>query len=400
MKSVLFMISVLFAHTNLDYAAPPASDFTGRYPPSAKNCEAGKIVAVLGAGDVYQNMIRPTFEHLGLSCQIYDTNQNLLPKAQETRVATPEDFDKESPVFILTPPRYHVQQVIDCIRAQKPFYCEKPIGANCEEMAQLETALKEIKAPGYFGDFHHFMGLGMTSLMGMNMPYQNTLLVVSDESGKIREALKTSIPLLNKVTKVTGHYLMGASTVGGTLEKSASGRAWLDNRKTGGGMLTDLMPHFTNNCALMGMTIHTIDSAELKEKTDVPGQYTPIAKGDTQSTEYYAKVTGKLNNGADFEFEVAKNAAQNDLFLELEDTNGYRLRLDYLPPNRKTTVSYLTPDGHLLGQVKTTIDPYFLTISHALEHFKSGQNVGLFFAEQAETVRVMEWMDKVARDIR
>jgi predicted dehydrogenase len=387
------MNSVYFAHTSLENAAPPVSDFTGLYPPSAKDTKAGMNVAVLGAGDVFQKMIRPVFQHLGISCQIYDTNESLSLAPREVRVEHPKGFDRQSPVFILTPPRLHVQQVIDCISKQKPFYCEKPIGVTNEEMNRLEDIMQGIKTPGYFGDFHYFMGLAMTSLMGVNMPYKNTLEIVSDETGKIAEALRTGTPLIERVKRVVGHYMMGATTVGGTVE----GRVWLDNRRAGGGMLTDLMPHFTNNCALMGMRVHTISSSELKMKTDLPGVYTPIAKGDTESTEYYAKVTGTLTNGADFEFEVAKYAAKNDLFLELEGGSGEKLRLDYLPPNRKNSVTFLGSDGGVQGEVKTTIDPYFLTISHALEHFDSREMGALFFSEQAETVRVMERMDEVGR---
>lgn len=371
-------------HTNHEYTEE-------KYPVDYRNKYSDLGAGIIGAGQVFQQRIGPSLHFLGVENKVIldpNLNKELLGQ-RDQRIDNLEAITEDHIGFILSPNNRHVSQVIELAGRKVSVYVEKPIAINKEEISELDKVVAETKVPIYFADYYLFKALGLFALMGVEMPFKEHLRIEHDPNGKLADAIKTCKPILDKIVKVKGYLLEGGQTLPATIE----GREWLGDLKQGGGMLLDLMVHLTNITNMLDLKIKSISSAWLGVNEGIRGKYRPIDSGEFETAEDFAKVEGTATNGAEVEFAVGKFAKEHDRYLLLEDENGYALRLAFTSDN---SVEWRDANGDFLGKVNLLADPYFLTMTHAIEHLTKG-NGAMFYEPQRESVLKIEEMQKIGR---
>lgn len=367
----------------LSGSAAPRSDFVGLYPPRLKNILKGKEVIALGGGEVYQQMLGPALNFLGVQVHLYDTNPETPSEFGENRLESSESGPARLPVFILSPNRCHLPQAEKMIEQERPVAVEKP-ACLFSEIQRLTDVISTAQRPSYWTDFNFMMARVLIALAsGVKMPFMDAVSIESDPAGKVRESLLSGTPLVQgKIVRVTGHFLQKGQNTGGTLQ----GREWLNSLEQGGGMMRDLLTRMLNICSMIGMNVASINDVDLRVSTPTSGQYVPIKTAS--QAEHFAKTSGMMDNGAEFCFTVGKYAAKDNLNLVLDYDTGVQLKLEWCPPNRKNKVIFCK-NGEEAGRVGTYVDPYLLTSLFALQHFESNELAHLFFPEQIRAVQVI-----------
>ncbi len=264
-----------------------------------------------------------------------------------------------------------------------PVVVEKP-ACLAGEVDRLRSVIYSSTQPTYWIDFNHMMARSFIALAGgVKMPFMDVVNIENDPTGKIAESIEKHIPLINgKIIKITGRYIQKAAGAGGTVDH----RPWLRSVKEGGGVIIDMMTRLFNISQLIGLK-----NIEPKtcDKHSYAGRNNKIRLRDIPNlAEDHAKVTGTMD-GAEFDFEVGKYAAENNLHYTIEYDSGDVLKLEWLPPNRKNRVTW-TKNGEIQGSVFTDIDPYLLIVLDALTHFRKVGISHMYFAEQVSSVAMIK----------
>lgn len=161
------------------------------------------------------------------------------------------------------------------------------------------------------------------------------------------------------------------------------------NRATGGGVLLDLCVHLMNITNLLGYSISSVKNAVLSAVQVGPAGYKPIERGDIVTVEDHASLQGVMQQNVLFNFAVGKYAQQAERYLEFTASDGSRLRTTF---NAQNTTQLFNPAGELTGTMSLKVDPYLLTILHAIKHLRSGSTFPMFYPEQRDSVL---WIDKI-----
>ncbi len=360
---------------------------TGCYSAALKNSRHGQEVIVIGGGEVYQKMIGPALNFLGIKVHLYDPNSNVAMVYGETRLLNPEQSPKRIPAFILSPNKYHAGQARFFIERGQHVAVEKP-ACLPEDVEDLRELVFRSDASSYWIDFNHMMGRSLISLAaGVKMPFidNDAIDIMDDPTNRIATSLQSNTPLIDgNITRVTARYFQAGNAPGGNF----AGKTWQMDYSQGGGIMRDLMTRLFNITQLIGLNAYHITSADLRlADPDEHGKYTPITSA--YETEQYSEVKGIMLGDAGkvyYDFAVAKYAATNDLALQLEYDTGDKLTLEWQPPHRKNTVTWHDSEGNVAGKVVTRTDPYMLIVLDALSHFESGGATPLYFAEQINSV--------------
>ncbi len=376
----------------------------GCYSKELRNSKYGQEVVVFGGGEVYQKMVGPALNHLGVKVHLYDPklflshndSNRIVPKFGETLVKNLDAAPRDLPVFILSPNKDHATQARFFIERGQPVVVEKPICLP-EETEKLNFVVRNSSTPSYWIDFNHMMGRSLIAIAGgVRMPFMDSAQIESDTDGRVANAMaRGNILIEGTIKKVTGYYLQAGNAVGGTIEH----RSELLNISKGGGMLRDLMTRQFNMIQLIGLSNFNIATSDLRiASRENPGEYIPIT--NVAQAEEYAAVTGTMqhnNNEVKFGFAVGKYAKENNLNLTLHYDTGEKLKLEWLPPHRRNRVTWLAADGAVKGSIYTRVDPYMLIVIDALEHLKSKDPMPLYFPEQINSVQILAQAARIGR---
>ena len=366
----------------INIGAPDNNAMIGRYSSQLNNLLKEKKVGVVGGGEVYQKMIGPALKHLGIEVYLFDPNKNIKNNFSEVRVDELGAIPNSIPVFILSPNKFHVDQMEYFTKRGNPVVVEKP-ACLAGEVNRLRSVVDKSEQPTYWIDFNHMMARSFIALAGgVKMPFMDVVKIENDHTGKIAESIKNNIPLINgKLKKVTGRYIQKASGAGGTTDH----RPWLRDAREGGGVMRDMMTRLFNISQLIGFK-----NIEPKtcDKHSYAGRNNKIRFKDVPNlAEDHAKVTG-LMDGVEFDFEVGKYAAENNLHYTIEYDSCDVLKLEWLPPNRKNRVTW-TKNGEVQGAVFTDVDPYLLIVLDALTHCRKVGVSHMYFEEQVKSVEII-----------
>ncbi len=369
-------------NAQVDLTAAPDNTMVGRYSSQLQNLFPDKKVGVVGAGEVYQKMIGPALKHLGIKVFLYEPNTEVKNNFGEERLGEMGLMPEGIPVFILSPNKFHVDQTEYFTKRGNPVVVEKP-ACLAGEVDRLRSVMDKSTQPTYWIDFNHMMARSFIALAGgVKMPFMDAVNIENDPAGKIAESIKNNTPMINgKITKITGRYIQKASGAGGTTDH----RPWLKDPKQGGGVMRDMMTRLFNISQLIGMQDINPETCELKRFDQADQSFKNL--GNWPTAEDHARVTGKMD-GAEFDFEVGKYAAENNLHYTIEYDSGEVLKLEWLPPNRKNRVTW-TKNGEIQGAVFTDIDPYLLIVLDALTHFRKVGICHMYLEEQLESVRII-----------
>lgn len=336
-------------------------------------------ILVLGVGDLYAGFlsVETAMNHLtGGTDHRYLYDPQRKPNAG-TWVNTLDEIPDGAAAFILTPNRFHLEQLRELSQKKnlKGIYVEKPVVISKAELAQLDEVVRNSKVPIYFGD--HYLGVALPLLVAQGQPnaYSSQVRVVRDPTGKLAQAIQSGKPVLGKITKVSAKVL----ELGQGLEK----RTGYFSKKAGGGVLLDLQIHLSNLAGKMGLDISRVTKKEL----------TPFhaATEPSDAAEERARFSGVLPNGGTFDFEVGQFAAARQNYFELTDDTGHKLILDL----NMRTVSYRGPHGEDLGMLAGPIDPYVQTVHQALRFFESatGNQTYNYELQRAATAAIEDLKD-------
>ncbi len=206
-------------------------------------------------------------------------------------------------VNITTPNHLHLEIVRSAIKAGKHVYCEKPVGLNPQETAEIESLAREAK---------------ILSLVGFN--YRNAPLVQYAHQ-LINEGK------LGELTHYRGRFLVGYAS------NPEGGLSWRFMKEFAGlGALGDLMSHVTDMAHFLAGPIKEVIGSE---KTFISQR--PIVKeGETHFTargggekgdvtnEDYAGALVKFANGAQGSFEACRiiSGMKCQMAFEVHGTKG------------------------------------------------------------------------------
>lgn len=374
------------------------SDVRGKYPESLRGIMAGVPVVVVGAGDLYRGKIEQALKHLGADVTLVDRDPSRIRPGEKSMPNLDKVPDKAM-VLVLTPNKSHETVVNEVLEKHhvRGVYVEKPPVISTDQMGRLREELEQHDTPAYLGDHYLFHALPLFSLMGVKSPYRPYVQITQDTPDKkLAKALNSGKPLLKNVVDIDGALLQSGGAQG-----SLVGREWLHDRKMGGGMMLDLMIHLLNTVDVAGFAVESLDQVKLDthpEKTQ-DGAYRPIPKGDEDTAEDHALISGKAHNGADIRLEVGKYAAETKRNLILTDRDGYQLRVDFGSPD---TIEYYGPEKHgkreLLGKAQMEVDPYLLVMDHAMNSLQHPDWPVLFAPEQIRSLDTIERAQAMARE--
>jgi hypothetical protein len=129
------------------------------------------------------------------------------------------------------------------------------------------------------------------------------------------------------------------------------------------------------------------------------GVYKPVSH--KLEAEHEAKVKGMVKDAEGrsipFDFGVGKYAAANELYFEVEYTNGHSLRLDWTPPHRVNHLTWKDEKGHEISRLTTRTDPYILILDDMLSHFDRKDQFPLYADTQLNSV---QWLGEIAARAR
>jgi len=345
------------------------------FPRSLQNSQAGgpKRVVVAGHGEVFRNKIKPALEFMGI-------HEFLIfsPSYQGGgKLINLEDAPSDSLVLILSPNKFHLEQALICLNIGLPFYMEKPLAIDQAEIDRFTDAFSGRQlAKCCCGDYYFFKALPLLAFF------------LSDWRLKAEPWLSALPPrgVFGDVVRVEGRLFESGHDLRGTLEH----RAWLTKVASGGGMLLDLMVHFTNIFLLLGYSFDKLSSCALYKNIDGQlGCFTPL---DSDAIcEDRAEVRGFLNGHIPFSFEVSKYAERQDRWLKFHDRDNRQLVMRF---DLHNTLEIISPNSdEPKAEICLRVDPYLLTMSEAL-HFllTPGPPARLYFEEQAASICLIEKM--------
>jgi len=163
-------------------------------------------------------------------------------------------------------------------------------------------------------------------------------------------------------------------------------------------MLRDLITRMFNISQLIGLDNVTIGESDLRlADRNKPGSYTPIT--DSSQAEEYAAVKGEMqHNGHEVDFAVGKYASANDQSFSILFDTGDKLTLEWLPPNRKNSVTWENSDGEVTATISTHVDPYLLIMLDIMNHLELDKPEHMYFPEQLKSVELTGIAAEIGRE--
>src|SRR5689334_2977286 len=114
-------------------------------------------ILVLGAGSVGRRHAR-NIQSLGAAITCFDPRSDRLEQSLEEleRIEVFDDLEraldkKYEGVVIASPPKFHVDQAIDCLERSLPILLEKPISPDLESALRLREAAARSSTPILLG---------------------------------------------------------------------------------------------------------------------------------------------------------------------------------------------------------------------------------------------------------
>ncbi len=351
-------------------------------------------ILVIGAGDLfngYLNLSEKLRFLLGKNSRlsIFDPNLSDKRPLEGNFIRSFEEIEKDSLALILSPNYLHLRHLEELLKLSpvKGIYCEKPMCINDAELQKLDKLVGQTSKPLFFGDFFYYKALSLLSLSGVPMPHRNLLKIEFDDTqGAIEDALKNNVPLLGNIKRIEGRLLKGG-------HPSLFKRKWIFEKEQGGGVMLDLMIHLLNLAGIIGHKIASLNSVELlkysfRNSENAPkGVYSELLADEAED---YAHISGKMTNGAEFDFKSAQYALNKENYLLLEDEYSNKLKVSLSRTDR--SLEYFDKSGVLSAKINLSAAPYLLMMHHALNYLNmSGNNTTpLFYEEQFETITQIE----------
>jgi len=213
------------------------------------------------------------------------------------------DNPKVEAVNITTPNHLHLEIVRAAAKAGKHIYCEKPVGMNTQEAAEIELLSREA---------------GILSLVGFNYRWaplvQYAHQLIND--GKLGE-----------LTHYRGRFFVGYAS------NPESGLSWRFIKELAGlGALGDLMSHVTNMAHFLAGPINKVIGNEKTYITQRPivkegkSHYNALGgdkKGNVTNEDYVGALV-KFDNGAQGSFEACRiiSGMKCQMAFEVHGTKG------------------------------------------------------------------------------
>lgn len=266
--------------------------------------------AILGAGQCFRKMLPGLRSHFAIRA-IYDPDSNAIglscldPEERSKLVSSEDELFRQlshlDVLFILSPPREHVRQVVQACHLGKPVFVEKPLAIQCEELPILEGALKR-NAHVYFSDLYRDVR-GAALLRAFRPTAPDVCWIdpfLSPQDG---------LAFLPEVPERLGEieFIRGA-----LLERSAGDhglppRKWLTD-PVQGGVLLDLAYHYLT-------LFFTLFEESLSVEESILGYHGPGRSGpaydawarELHAAETYALLKLRSSSGIQFEMEVSNH---------------------------------------------------------------------------------------------
>ncbi|MBQ4078694.1 hypothetical protein IJD15_05885 [bacterium] len=399
------------------------TDKTKSIPDSFANSFADKKTNIIGAGSIFSN-----FFHIDEVLDSYfGTRKNISifdPKFLKENVdnngypilKSMEDV-KSGSAFIFSPNRFHTEQIKELSQRQSldGVYVDKPMCISRKELGQLNKAVKDSKTPLYFGDYFYFGQIAGLRLMGVPMPYKDSVTIDVDntEDKKFTKSIENAIPFF-KEDEISSIYCNFSEQGADSLLD----RQWLRDRKAGGGVLLDLQVHASNLLNLMGLELTDISSvyagkypwkdskmpdpnrenSELAMKTRQRGVFVPLEEGDTEDRVI---VTGKINDKISAHLEVGQYMKERSNTIIIEGKNSQKVKITIDDFDKRVEV--LDKNDKVLARAYSIPCSYSLMLHHAQTFFndKKTNKTPMFFDTQKKTLeQIFTIKDIIDRQIR
>ena len=378
-------------------------------PTSFENCFADKKTNIVGAGSIFSNfflidevldkyfgtrknigIFDPKFLNEGSTHNGYP----LIPSLDEV---------KNGSAFLFSPNRFHTEQIKELSQRKSldGVYVDKPMCISRKELKELDKAVRTSKTPLYFGDYFYFGQIAGLRLMGVPMPYKDSVTITKDNTKdkKFTKSIEEAIPFFKK-DEISAVYCnfkeQGADSL---LE-----RPWLRDKKAGGGVLLDLQVHVSNLLNLMGLELTDISSVyagkyictdskmpdpyrvldETDMKTRQRGIFEPLEIDDVEDAVI---VTGKINGNIPAHFEVAQYMENRANNIIIEGKNSQRIRITIDDFDKK--VELLDKNNKVLAEARSYPRSYSLMLHHAQTYFndKETNKTPMFYDVQKKTLQ-------------
>jgi predicted dehydrogenase len=262
--------------------------------------------AVLGAGQCFRKML-PGFRRYFEVFLCFDPEAKAVALSEFTAaekgavVESIEAFWERAKhadaIFILSPNRFHAEQVVWAADLRIPVFVEKPHALYERELADISAAL-DTNPRVYFSDFYPDVR-GSALLQACNRrPYDTRWIVPHLDGTTANDNLLESI---GQVQLVEARLLEGKGDA-----RSFASRPWLADPRSGGVLWDLAYHHLTMFFSLFHVSIFVkqVQLAAHTEETD--GSNLITWTGEDRGVETYAKVSFLSGANWPFELEVAK----------------------------------------------------------------------------------------------
>lgn len=378
-------------------------------PTSFDNCFANKKTNIIGAGSIFSNFFlideildkyfgdRENINIFDPKFSKEDSENNGYPLVHSL------DDVKTDSAFLFSPNRFHTAQIKELSQRETldGVYVDKPMCISRKELKELDKAVKNTKTPLYFGDYFYFGQIAGLRLMGVPMPYGDSVTITKDNTPdkKFTKSIENATPFFKKY-EISAVYCnfkeQGADSL---LE-----RQWLRDRKAGGGVLLDLQVHVSNLLNLMGLELTDVSSVfagkyaykdskmpdpfrilqENDIKTRQRGIFEPLEEGDVEDAVI---ITGKINGTIPAHFEVAQYMENRSNNIIIEGKNSQRIRITIDDFDKK--VELLDKNNQVLAEARSYPRSYSLMLHHAQTYFNDTKTnkTPMFYDTQKKTLQ-------------
>ncbi|MBR5303549.1 MAG: hypothetical protein IKU37_01825 [Candidatus Gastranaerophilales bacterium] len=328
---------------------------------------------------------------------LFDPSEKVETPDGYNRHETFDDIQKGS-AFIYSPNTCHVEQVESLSQREgiSGVYVEKPMCINREELARLEKVVKTPnRNPLYFGDYFYFAQIAALRLMGVPMPYKDSVHIEFDnsENKKFTNSVENAIAFFkpDEIKSIECRFCeQGADDV--------TERKWLQDRSKGGGVLLDLQVHVFNLLNLMGLELTSIDKLEGKKypypfnkmhDSNIPpkererGVFADMRPGEVEDK---VTIKGKINHNIDANYTVAQYMEEREDTITIRGKNSQKIRITVNDFDKK--VELLDENDNVIARAGTNLHAYALMLHHAQTHFNdpNTKETPMFFDTQKKSL--------------
>lgn len=268
--------------------------------------------------------------------------------------------------FILTPNRFHVDQVEALSKKENldGVYVEKPMCTTEEELERLKKIVQTSKTPLYFGDYFYFAQIPALRLMGVDMPYKDSVCIEFDNSAnkKFTNSIENAIPFFKPEEISSINTRFREEGIG------LDGRDMPNTRTGGGGILLDMQIHVSNLLNLMGLELNEVTEVIAKKHPCGPARgkssLIPLEEGDAEDGVI---IKGKINGSINVTFDVAQYMDERANTIIIESKNGQKIKITVDDFEKK--VELLDENDNTIACAKLNVKSYGLMIHHAQTFF-------------------------------